>query len=128
MIFPLLAPPDSGRRLAIQAIREAKDGMECEVRSPKRSNQANRYYRAVLKQIERDGWVEDRQYSAEIWHEHFRQIFGKIENGPGGAIIRCTHTMSKEEFLEFTREVETFAQTVLKMVLITLDEPNGRTR
>lgn len=128
MIYPLLAAPDSGRRLAIQAIREAKDGMECEIRSPKRSNKANRYYRAVLQQIERDGWTLNKQYSAEVWHEFFRREFGKIEEGPKGMFIRCTHTMTKEEFLKYTREVETFAQTTLGMTLITLEEPTGRSK
>jgi hypothetical protein len=35
-----------------------------------------------LADIERDGWVQGRQFRAEIWHEHFKELFLPDENAP----------------------------------------------
>lgn len=29
----------------------------------------------ILADCERDGWYQGRQYRAEIWHEHFKELF-----------------------------------------------------
>jgi hypothetical protein len=35
-----------------------------------------------LKDIERDAWFRGRQYRAEIWHEHFKEVFLPDETDP----------------------------------------------
>lgn len=35
-----------------------------------------------LADIERDGWVQGRQFRAEVWHEHFKELFLPDEMAP----------------------------------------------
>lgn len=35
-----------------------------------------------LRDIERDGWFRGRQYSAEVWHCHFKEAYLPDENDP----------------------------------------------
>ncbi|MEN6533982.1 MAG: recombination protein NinB [Bryobacteraceae bacterium] len=35
-----------------------------------------------LRDIERDGWYQGSQYAAEVWHEHFKELFLPDENDP----------------------------------------------
>lgn len=40
------------------------------------------YWAGPLKDIEQQAWVNDRQYSAELWHEYFKQQYMPEANDP----------------------------------------------
>jgi len=106
-----------GKPLAVQ-ITDAK---------AKRSTQANRYYRAVLQQIEEQAWVEGRQFSADAWHEMFkRQFIGFIDLPGGGVQGQSSTTLNTEEFNIYTQRVEAYAATELGVQFVELAEPTGR--
>ncbi|BDU76276.1 hypothetical protein [Mesoterricola sediminis] len=86
----------------------------------KRSIQANAYYWGVtLKQISEQAWVENRQFTPEVWHEYFKDTFAPRMDKPfGGSFALGTHDMSVEEFHAFTCEVERFAAQHLGVVFI----------
>ncbi len=78
----------------------------------KRSNEANGYYwKAVLTQIADQAWCNGRQYSRDVWHEHFAQKhMPKIEiELPTGEIIsrrKSTTECGAGEFSDYVRKVE----------------------
>lgn len=107
---------DNGKPLAIQ-ITDAK---------AKRSTQANRYYRAVLQQIEEQAWILGRQFSADAWHEMFKQKFiGIIDLPNGGTIGQSSTTLNTEEFSIYTQQVEAFGAS-LGVQFMDLEQPVGR--
>jgi len=77
----------------------------------KRSVQANAYYWGVtLKQIAEQVWIGGRQFSADVWHEDFKDRFApRIDKPLGGSSALGTHDMTVEQFHVFQREVEVFA-------------------
>lgn len=85
----------------------------------KRNLQQNRYYHALLKQIEEQAWVEGRQYSAEVWHEMAKRKFiGFIDLPGGGCIGQSTTSLSVGEFAEFTSQVEAWASQELGVYFV----------
>ena len=85
----------------------------------KRSNEANAFYWAfLLQQISEQVWTEGRQYSKNVWHEYFAQMFAeKIEiTLPDGSILnrrKSTSEMKMGEFSDYLQRVEAFAATEL---------------
>ena len=77
----------------------------------KRSIQANAFYWGVtLKQIAEQVWIGGRQFSADVWHEEFKDRFApRIDKPLGGSSALGTHDMTVEQFHVFQREVEVFA-------------------
>jgi len=85
----------------------------------KRNNQANRFYwGAVLRNIAEQAWVNGKQFSAEVWHEHYARKFGVCEDVtlPNGEVIvrrKSTTDMSEKEFSEYTARVQADAAQTL---------------
>ena len=77
----------------------------------KRSIQANAYYWGVtLKQIAEQVWIGGRQFSADVWHEEFKDRFApRIDKPLGGSTAISSTLMTVEQFATFNREVEAFA-------------------
>jgi hypothetical protein len=70
---------DTQKKLALAAITNAPTGQNLEVviREVKkqRSLDANAAYWAALNDIASQAWLNNRQYSADIWHIHCREQF-----------------------------------------------------
>ena len=81
----------------------------------KRSVEQNaRYWGHVLKQIEAKAWVDGKQYSAEIWHEHIkRKILGCVELPNGETMGQSTAGLGVGKFADFMTKVEAYAATEL---------------
>ena len=52
-----------------------------------------------LKDIEQQAFIEGRQYSATVWHEHFKELFLPDENSPD---FDESHVKSKYKKYDFT--------------------------
>ncbi|WP_211234106.1 recombination protein NinB [Chitinilyticum litopenaei] len=85
----------------------------------KRNNEQNRrYWKAVLQPIAQQAWVAGRQYSAEVWHEHYARKFGVCEDMtlPNGEVVtrrKSTTEMTVAEFSEYMQRVEADAASEL---------------
>lgn len=85
----------------------------------KRSSEANAYYWGfLLEQIADQAWVEGRQYSKDVWHEYFAQLYAEqIEIPlPDGSIHsrrKSTTEMKVGEFSDYLQKVEAYAATEL---------------
>ena len=94
----------------------------------KRSIQSNAYYWGVtLKQIAEQVWIGGRQFSADCWHEEFKERFApRIDRPMGGSSPISTTDMTVEEFHLFNREVEKFAAQELGVEFVDdLSVPSG---
>lgn len=101
--------------------------VECKPESKKRSTLQNRYYWAVLHQIEAQAWIEGRQYSSEVWHESAKRRFiGCIDLPGGGTMAQSTTELSTKEFLDYVTQVEAWAQQELGVSLVDMTERLGR--
>jgi hypothetical protein len=68
--------------LAFQAAKLFTEAFEIVIRplKAKRSGDQNRRYWALLREVAATVWVDGRQYSDEVWHEHFkRELIGREE-------------------------------------------------
>lgn len=85
----------------------------------KRSGEANAFYWGfLLEQIAEQVWVEGRQYSKDVWHEYFAQMYAEhIEIPlPDGSIHsrrKSTSEMKADEFSDYLKKVESYAATEL---------------
>jgi hypothetical protein len=97
----------------------------------KRSNEQNqRMWAGVTRQIAEQVWVNGRQYSAAVWHEHLKEKFlpdevgptkrtrkgyRKWEEMPDGSLkmIGSTTKLTTFGMAEFQTEVEAYAATEL---------------
>ena len=85
----------------------------------KRSSLANRYYWSVINQIASDAWVEDRQYTPDVWHEYAkRKHLGTIELPGGGIMAISTADLDVSEFAQYVERVEAWAATELGVTFI----------
>jgi len=101
--------------------------VECKPESTKRSTLQNKYYWAVLHQIEEQAWIEGRQYSSEVWHEAAKRRFiGLVDLPGGGTMAQSTTTLSTKEFLDYVTKVEAWAQQELGVSLMDMTERIGR--
>lgn len=81
----------------------------------KRNNEQNkRLWGYLYKTIAEQAWVDGRQFSKEVWHEHFARMFGVCEEMilPDGEIItrrKSTTEMSVGEFADFMTQIEVYA-------------------
>lgn len=80
-----------------------------------------------LDDIEKQAWVHGRQYSAEVWHEYFKEEFlpedydeeltkegyCKWDYGPDGKrrLIGSTKQLTKKGFSQYLNKVEAHAAT-----------------
>lgn len=84
----------------------------------RRTEQNAFYWSFLLQQIADQAWVEGRQYSKDIWHEYFAQMYLEhIEIPlPDGSIMsrrKSTTEMKVGEFTEYLNKVEAYAATEL---------------
>lgn len=89
-----------------------------EADQPRTLAQNKRYFGFLLKAIAAQAWVDGRQYSAEVWHDHLAAEMGFLQETvmPSGEIVvrrRSTTEMSVTEFSEFMQQVEAYAATEL---------------
>ena len=77
----------------------------------KRSIHANAFsWGVTLKQIAEQVWIGGRQFSADVWHEEFKDRFApRIDKPLGGSTPISSTLMTVEQFATFNREVEAFA-------------------
>lgn len=85
----------------------------------KRNAEQNRFYWGpVLTTITDQAWVGGRQYSKDVWHEHFARMFGVCDELvlPDGEIVtrrKSTTQMTVGEFSEYLNRVQAYAASEL---------------
>jgi hypothetical protein len=86
------------------------------------SRQNARYWgKGILYQIAEQAVTNGRMYSAEVWHELFKQMFIGVEELPNGTVIGKSSTaLSTREFAEFSDQVESYAATDLGVTFYEL--------
>lgn len=96
--------------------KKAKHGLEVVIRpmKDKRSVAQNRRYWMLLRELAAIAWIDDRQFSDQTWHEHFKRALIGCEEVvlPSGAIEQrgiSTTTLSIEEFGEYMTQIEVWA-------------------
>lgn len=90
-------------------VKDVTDPLEIIVRpaKSKRSIDQNARYWRMLREVSAVVWVGGRQYSPEVWHEHFAREFIGCEDLPSGdrkAI--STTTLNVDEFGEYMTQIE----------------------
>lgn len=92
----------------------------------KRTKSQNRRYwgGGVLAQVAQQAVTADgRMYSAENWHEAFKQMFIGIEELPNGNVVGKSSTdLTTAEFSEFCTRVEAYAASELGVTFYDLWE------
>lgn len=80
------------------------------------------YFGACIKQITEQAWVNGKQYSKEVWHEHFAKLFlpaTELALPDGEIVIKrgsiARGKISLKKMNIFVREVEAFATTELSV-------------
>jgi hypothetical protein len=89
----------------------------------KRSTKQNKRYwgNGILAHIAAQAVVNERLFSAEIWHEQFkRQFLGVVELPNGQVIGKSSTGLTTAEFCKFSDKVEAYAQTDLGVHFIDL--------
>ncbi len=95
---------DAGKPLQV-AITEYKS---------KRSDDQNKRYWAVLREIAEKAWINGKQYSDEVWHEQMKRQFIGMESLPSGGHYGISTTkLSVSEFAEYMTQVEQYAASEL---------------
>ena len=103
---------DRGRPLRVIVTEDEK----------KRTSEANRFYwGAVLTTIAEQAWVDGRQFSKDVWHEHFARLYLPHTEivTPYGEIIsrrKSTTELTVAEFSEYLRRVQSDAASSLGVI------------
>ena len=103
---------------------QADKRLECVVKPPKRTPPQNRRYwgKGVLAQIAEQATVGGKLYSAESWHEVFKQKFIGIEELPNGTVRgKSSAGLDKAKFSEFCTQVEAYAAGELGVTFYELE-------
>jgi hypothetical protein len=75
----------------------------------------------VLSQVAEQARIDGKAYSAEAWHEVFKQMFIGVEELPNSKVVgKSSKELSKAEFSEFCAEVEAYAATELGVWFVDL--------
>ena len=96
---------DRGRPLRVIVTEDEK----------KRNTEQNkRLWGYLYKTIAEQAWVDGKQFSKDVWHEHFARMFGVCEEMilPDGEIItrrKSTTEMTVGEFADFMTQIEVYA-------------------
>ena len=96
---------------------------------PPRTLAQNRRYwgRGVLSQISEQASIDGNKFSAEAWHEQFKQSFIGVLELPNGRVIgKSSAKLSTKKFSEFCTEVEAYAATDLGVFFVDLRPINDR--
>lgn len=81
----------------------------------KRNTEQNkRLWGYLYKTIAEQSWVDGKQFSKDVWHEHFARMFCVCEEMilPDGEIItrrKSTTEMTVGEFADFMTQIEVYA-------------------
>ena len=82
------------------------------------------YFGPLMKQITEQAWVAGRQYSKEVWHEHFAKLFLPATELvlPDGEIVVKRGSIARGKIslrgmTAFLKEVEAYAGAELGVVL-----------
>jgi hypothetical protein len=100
---------DRGRPLRVIVTEDEK----------KRTSEANRFYwGAVLTTIAEQAWVDGRQFSKDVWHEHFARLYLPHTEivTPYGEIVsrrKSTTELTVSEFSEYLQRVQSDAASTL---------------
>lgn len=103
---------DRGRPLRVIVTEDEK----------KRTSEANRFYwGAVLTTIAEQAWVDGRQFSKDVWHEHFARLYLPHTEivTPYGEIIsrrKSTTELTVSEFSEYLQRVQSDAASSLGVI------------
>jgi hypothetical protein len=98
---------------------------------PPRTPAQNRRYwgRGVLSQIAEQASINGNKFSAEAWHEQFKQMFiGVIELPNGRVVGKSSAELGTKAFSEFCTEVEAYAATELGVFFVDLHPMNEWSR
>lgn len=90
-----------------------------------RTKAQNRRYwgKGVLSQIAEQAVVGGKQFSTEVWHEHFKRKFIGVEELPDGSVRGASsRKLSTVKFSEFCAQVEAYAATELGVTFYDLPE------
>lgn len=93
--------------------------LELVVKRQKRTSKQNRRYwsNGILAQVAAQAVVGGRMYSAESWHEVFKQKFIGVDELPNGQVIgKSSKELDTAEFCKFSDQVEAYAVTDLGVV------------
>lgn len=93
------------------------------VGQPPRTPAQNRRYwgRGVLSQVAEQASIDGKKFSAEAWHEHWKQMFiGLIELPNGRVIGKSSSKLGRKGFADFCTEVEAYAATELGVYFVDL--------
>ena len=78
------------------------------------------YFGPLMRQVTEQAWVQGRQYSKEVWHEHFAKLFlpAKELVLPDGEIVIKRGSIARgkislKKMTAFITEVEAYAATEL---------------
>lgn len=81
----------------------------------KRHAQQNKYlWSAVYKDIADQVWLDGRQFSSEVWHEHFARMFLPLVDIelPNGEIFQkrtSTTDLGVKEFANYVTQIQAYA-------------------
>jgi hypothetical protein len=75
----------------------------------RRSGEQNRRYWALLNEIAEQVSVNDKWYSNDTWHEHFKGLFAPKTDGPAGLLAISTTQMNVEQFAQYMTQIEVYA-------------------
>lgn len=102
------------REVAFEALRNAPDGFVLEIRQEDRTLAQNRFYWAMLRDIEEQIMPENCKYTADTWHEYFKTRYLptrmlELPNGMVKEIERTTTELTKKEFGDYVEQVLAFS-------------------
>jgi len=119
---------DTSRDVALAMVRNAPDGVEVIVREPAkvRGLDQNGLYWLRLGEIADQAWIDGKQFTADIWHEHCRRAIMpetiKTKDGTERTkwcvlpslevVVISTTQLEKGCFAEYTHLVEAFGASL----------------
>lgn len=90
-------------------VKDVSEPLEIAIRpaKSKRSQEQNKRYWRMLREISAVVWFGGKQYSDQVWHEHFKRTFIGCEDLPSGDVKGIsTTTLNVEQFGEYMTQIE----------------------
>lgn len=111
---------DARRNIAIAAVTNAPDGIECVLREPvkvRKQSQNSLMWAGALADISSQAWIQGRQYSAEAIHEHCKREFLPEEDDPDlYKLVKDVFTYQKWAYLPDDTRVCVGSTTQLSII------------
>lgn len=93
-----------------QRQHEAGKTLAVTIKRVNRSYRQNKRYWAILARVSEQLRPLNKQYSSEVWHEHFKREFLGVEPLPSGNYMaKSSAKLSVDEFAEYMTQVEAWA-------------------